>query len=42
MIFGGAGVEKNEAVGINLLKRLAKEGNTEAVSYLNDIAQSKK
>jgi len=25
-----------------MLKKLAKEGNTEAASYLNDIAHSKK
>lgn len=42
MIFVGAGIEKNEKMGINLLKILAKEGNTEAQSYLNDIALAKK
>ena len=42
MIFGGAGVQKNETLGLGMLKKLAKEGNTEAASYLNDIAHSKK
>lgn len=28
MIFGGAGVEKNENMGLNILRKLAKEGNT--------------
>jgi hypothetical protein len=42
MIYVGAGIEKNEKTGLNLLKLLAKEGNTEAQSYLNDIAHSKK
>jgi hypothetical protein len=42
MIYGGAGVDKNESMGLNLLKTLAKEGNTEAQSYLNDIAHSRK
>ncbi len=37
MIFIGAGVNKDEEKGLRWLKKLAQEGNKDAMEYLKDI-----